>query len=252
MLPLILIFTIWSRNLLAVIVVSVIMLASLHYVLFIISRNSRKSKLSSFDSEPADDDTTIRPDILAIIINVYHYNVYLCTSICILAVDFDVFPRYFGKTHSYGQSIMDLGVGFFVICHSFKSVRRFMVNDKTTVQAKHLLSGYMSRGLALTVLGVVRLLITVIKEKNMDNAYGKHWNFFFTLAVMQVTSSKLFSVVLAVGFFRFCSRFQVCGLSISNVHKRLVEKGFNCHCWCCGLLLLPFVFQKLQPLHFER
>ena len=43
------------------------------------------------------------------------------TSICILAVDFAVFPRRLAKTEIYGTGLMDLGVGVFTLANALVS-----------------------------------------------------------------------------------------------------------------------------------
>jgi phosphatidylinositol glycan class W len=55
---------------------------------------------------------------------------FIITSVAILAVDFAVFPRLHAKTHDFGFSLMDIGVGYFILCHSMRLIRNSSVlND---------------------------------------------------------------------------------------------------------------------------
>lgn len=110
----------------------------------------------------------------------------IMTCICILAVDFNVFPRRFGKTETYGVSIMDLGVGAFVLSMAVTSK---FARCKERVSFKHLFkSCYQS--LILFFLGTLRVLL--VKSQNYQEhvtEYGTHWNFFFTLALLKTVTT---------------------------------------------------------------
>ena len=44
----------------------------------------------------------------------YRASMLYVTALCILAVDFPVFPRRFAKAENFGFGLMDIGVGSFV------------------------------------------------------------------------------------------------------------------------------------------
>ena len=56
-------------------------------------------------------------------ISAFRMVVYLITCVCILAVDFTYFSFTLNKTDKYGISLMDLGVGLFIVCHSLRVIR---------------------------------------------------------------------------------------------------------------------------------
>ncbi|XP_014369023.2 uncharacterized protein At4g17910 [Papilio machaon] len=109
---------------------------------------------------------------------------YLITVFCILAVDFKDFPRYLAKTERYGYSLMDTGVGLFVIMSG-------LVHKD--VSGGNWYSIILSNAKFLTVLislGVVRFVsIKQLDYHEHVTEYGVHWNFFFTLAVCKLVSS---------------------------------------------------------------
>ena len=97
------------------------------------------------------------------------------TGICILAVDFRAFPRRFCKTETYGYSLMDMGVGSFVVGNAM--ISRLVLARRWRPK----------RILPLVALGLARL-ITVKASGYPEHVteYGVHWNAFFTLAVVDL------------------------------------------------------------------
>ncbi|KAI4369932.1 hypothetical protein MLD38_018324 [Melastoma candidum] len=123
---------------------------------------------------------TVRTDV-----SLYRVCLMVITWLCILTVDFRVFPRRYAKTETYGTSLMDLGVGSFVLADAFVSR-----------QARHpstfnLLSA-LSTTSPLILIGFGRLVSTSGVDYQVHvGEYGVHWNFFFTLAAVAVLSSLI-------------------------------------------------------------
>ncbi|KAK7844051.1 uncharacterized protein CFP56_011639 [Quercus suber] len=107
------------------------------------------------------------------IISSYRVSMMILTCLCILAVDFRIFPRKYAKTETYGTSLMDIGVGSFVL-----------VNSLVSRQARNVSS------VPLMILGFVRLISTAGVDYQVHvGEYGVHWNFFFTLAATSILTS---------------------------------------------------------------
>jgi len=121
-----------------------------------------------------------------ILTNLYA-NVILNVCMCILAVDFRIFPERFAKTKLHGFSLMDIGVSTFVFLNG-------LLSQESRCDPDSLSSSFWSRSLksfkesfALLVLGFIRLeLITVTGYHQEISEYGLHWNFFFTLSFTKV------------------------------------------------------------------
>lgn len=111
------------------------------------------------------------------------------TVIAILAVDFNIFPRRFAKTETYGISLMDVGVGCFILCHGVvgpetRQSHPPQFNIKPYIYSVVHCIKTLSPCL---VLGVVRLLTVKATDYQQHvTEYGVHWNFFFTIAAVKV------------------------------------------------------------------
>lgn len=110
------------------------------------------------------------------VLTIYRTYLMILTVLCILAVDFRVFPRAFAKCESWGTSLMDLGVGSFVFSHGLVSVR---------AQRRPQWRRTVRRTLPLLVLGLARVVLVKRTEyPEHVSEYGVHWNFFLTLGVV--------------------------------------------------------------------
>ncbi|WVZ19840.1 hypothetical protein V8G54_007162 [Vigna mungo] len=141
-------------------------------LLYIATKRSGCS--SSFEGEP---------NSLRAYVTSYRVLVMIITILCILAVDFKIFPRRYAKTETYGTSLMDLGVGAFVLANSLVSRQArniASVSWKTAIVSSS----------PLVILGFLRLVTTTGVDYQVHvGEYGVHWNFFFTLAAVSILSS---------------------------------------------------------------
>lgn len=109
----------------------------------------------------------------------------LVTAIAILAIDFNVFPKDFGKTKKYGFSLMDAGVGLFVYANSLVVSKR----EESFLKI-------LRDSVILFALGIGRYFVTTeIKYHVAVWEYGVHWNFFITLAITRVLGSLLIKLI---------------------------------------------------------
>ncbi|XP_072973752.1 uncharacterized protein At4g17910 isoform X2 [Typha angustifolia] len=182
------------------------------------------SYLSAYYSKDLIFATKRDHRILLLSKELFHHTEYLwyvlvvVTCLCILAVDFKIFPRRYAKTETYGTGLMDLGVGSFVVVNSL--VSKQARNFKSMSWTEALLSVS-----PLVFLGFARLISTRgIDYQVHVGEYGVHWNFFFTLAAVSILTSfisihpkycGIFGVIVLTGY-QACL---LCGLSeylISN------------------------------------
>lgn len=124
----------------------------------------------------------------------------ISTTICILAVDFHVFPRKLAKTDVFGYSLMDTGVGMFIMANALVApeARDFSTSRQGGFQetlARNMKNCFRSC-VPLLALGLGRFVIVeYIGYQKRVTEYGVHWNFFITLAFVKLFTSMITSTV---------------------------------------------------------
>ncbi|KAI0073556.1 hypothetical protein K474DRAFT_1686168 [Panus rudis PR-1116 ss-1] len=116
----------------------------------------------------------------------YRAHMLLLTAICILAVDFPVFPRSLAKCETFGVSIMDLGVGSFVFSQGVVSALPIIKNPTyLTSPLVPKLTTVLRKCLPLLLLGLLRTVsVKGTEYPEHQTEYGTHWNFFITLGLL--------------------------------------------------------------------
>uniref|UniRef100_A0A915PSH3 Phosphatidylinositol-glycan biosynthesis class W protein n=1 Tax=Setaria digitata TaxID=48799 RepID=A0A915PSH3_9BILA len=117
----------------------------------------------------------------------------ITTAIAILSVDFDVFPRRFGKTYTYGRSVMDLGTATSVYCSAVVDVfKDFLIRNKFSPSQRRHFSRKYSSSIILLCLGFGRSCILYLLNYPIQiTEYGVHWNFFITIALLKTVVKLL-------------------------------------------------------------
>lgn len=114
-------------------------------------------------------------------ITFYRFMLNTYTVFCIIAVDFNVFPRRFAKTEKYGHSLMDIGVG----CYVCSNALLFNIPKIHSIPRYSL--KIFKQILPLLILGIGRTyFVTKTDYHHYVFEYGVHWNFFMTLAFLKL------------------------------------------------------------------
>ncbi|KAI0089613.1 GWT1-domain-containing protein [Irpex rosettiformis] len=142
------------------------------------------------DSSNADNGSSGTPNTVPPLaaLTTYRGHMLLLTCLCILAVDFPVFPRSLAKCETYGVSIMDLGVGSFVFSQGVVSAIP-LIKDPNYLNAPIFpkLFATTRKCLPVLILGVIRTLsVKGTDYPEHQSEYGIHWNFFFTLGLIPI------------------------------------------------------------------
>ncbi|KAJ1975677.1 Glucosaminyl phosphatidylinositol (GlcN-PI) nositol acylation protein [Dimargaris xerosporica] len=145
-------------------------------------------------------------------VSTYRATLMLLTCICILAVDFPIFPRRYAKVETYGASLMDIGVGSFVFSAGLVAAKHY--TRHAAHRSKHAfrqeLFASVKSSVYLLLLGLGRLAtIKGTEYQEHVTEYGVHWNFFFTLGLLPISvclfqallpKPQVSALLLAVGY----------------------------------------------------
>ncbi|KAM5533211.1 hypothetical protein V8D89_013167 [Ganoderma adspersum] len=182
------------------------------------SRQSSRASNPSRDASPSKALSIAIPPLPAL--TTYRAHMLLLTFLCILAVDFPVFPRFLAKCETYGVSMMDIGVGSFVFSQGIVSAIPLLKNPSylpspllpkvTTVLRK------CSPVLVLGLLRTISVKGTEYPEHVTE--YGVHWNFFITLGLLPIFQVLLHPLMVYVPV-------SLLGLVVAISHQLALSTG---------------------------
>ncbi|XP_058821722.1 uncharacterized protein LOC131683617 [Topomyia yanbarensis] len=141
----------------------------------------------------------------------------LMTAVCILAVDFRIFPRELAKTETFGFGLMDVGVGLYVFSNGI--VYKADKDQKLDLlRVRNVLLGT----LPLIVLGVARFFVTQeIDYQQHVSEYGVHWNFFITLAIVKIAGTFIMDIIKDPEIAKFIAITVLC------CHEMMLHLGVS-------------------------
>ncbi|XP_039949725.1 GPI-anchored wall transfer protein 1-like [Bactrocera tryoni] len=109
--------------------------------------------------------------------------IYLITALCILAEDFQCFPKYFQMSHGHSIGLKDALAGFYVFTMA------------TVERNKNKIYGVRRTLTALVLLWLGEYVGSkYIIYSHDENVYGEHWNIFVTLALTKCIGTFYCSV----------------------------------------------------------
>lgn len=132
----------------------------------------------------------------------YRGHMLILTNLCILAVDFHLFPRRLAKVETWGTSLMDMGVGMFVFSMGLVNARS-LVKQALAPAEQRLYFGVLAqntkKALPVLALGLIRLVsVKSLEYQEHVTEYGVHWNFFMTLGLLPIVLAVLDPLFRAV------------------------------------------------------
>lgn len=190
-----------------------------------------------------DDDGTLTPPNTWSVnarqyatITIYRSSLLCLTIVAILAVDFHVFPRRFAKTETHGYSLMDMGAASFVVASGLVSHRaRNVFQNLPSITTNHYIQP--KRFVPLAILGLLRYVThQELDYQEHASEYGIHWNFFWTLALLQPVAAILSTTtsktniphwlcpLIVFGLYQMC-------LSIGGLQKWIEDAPRKCPKW---------------------
>lgn len=141
----------------------------------------------------------------------------MISVVCILAVDFQIFPRKLGKTETFGFGLMDVGVGLYVLSNGIVSPDRngSVLNWKKVREL-------CLNSLPLILLGITRFfMVQQIDYQVHTSEYGVHWNFFLTLAFTKICGSFIVALIQNVEHTKFAA------IIILTIHELGLQLGLS-------------------------